>query len=161
MFLKGSHCHTYQLREAPCGDLKIKIRTCQVFHWVLNEVEGCGMLRWISPSCNRAVFIIGQGMCVECLLCARHRCTRGEQTWQAKRTRAHMNLYLYPAHNAKKQKMEFISMYYCYVTLRSNFTNESPFITASMLISKSQIHQWRLISDPDHALSKTVQYYSR
>ena len=59
MFLKGSHCHTYQLREAPCGDLKIKIRTCQVFHWVSNEVEGCGMLRWISPNCNRAVFIIG------------------------------------------------------------------------------------------------------
>ena len=161
MFLKGSHCHAYQLREALCGDLKIKIRTCQVFHWVSNEVEGSCMLRWISPNCNRAVFIIdSRDVCGVPALC-QHRCTRGEQIWQAKRTKAHMNLYLYPAHSAKKQKIEFISMYYCYVTLRSNFTNENPFITASMLISKSQIHQWTLISDPDHALSKTVRYHSR
>ena len=104
MFLKGSHCHTYQLRKALCRDLKINIHMCQVFHWVLNEVEGLACLDELPPVVTEQFSSLIQGLCVACLLCARHRCTRGEQTWQAKRTKAHMNLYLYPAHSGKKQK---------------------------------------------------------
>lgn len=48
---------------------------------------------------------------------------------------AHMNLNLCPEHSAKKQTTEFISTRHCYVTLRLNFTNGSPFLTASILFA--------------------------
>lgn len=162
--LKGSHHDLYPLMEALSGKLKSEIRTCPVFPLGLEKGGWIFHPRWIFPHRDRAVFIIHSGdvcwvpECVECLRW--RRCAGGDRRGRPENKGTRESVFM-PAHSAKKQKTEFTSTCHCYVTLRSNFTSESPCITACMLISKPRIHQWRPISDLGHALSKTVQYWSR
>ena len=95
--------------------------------------RGLACLDELPPVVTEQFSSLIQGMCVACLLCARHRCTRGEQTWQAKRTKAHMNLYLYPAHSGKKQK----NWIHLYVSLLRG--------------SQIKLHQWEPIYNSQYA----------
>lgn len=69
MFLKGSHCNTYQLMKALSGNLKHKICICQGFllGWVLEKVDVFSTGDEISPMVTEEFSSFIQGMCVECL----------------------------------------------------------------------------------------------
>lgn len=100
---EGFNRNTYHLMSALSGNLKSKIHTCQVFLSDLEKGRQVFHPRWIFPRCDRALFIIHSmdvGW-VPTLCQALDILMRNQQRWQARRTKAHMSLYLYQRRDRK------------------------------------------------------------
>lgn len=164
MFLKGSHCNTYQLMKALSGNLKHKICICQGFllGWVLEKVDVFSTRDEISPMVTGVFIIHSRDVCwvpafEGCMLSARHWGASGKQTWQARsRHGTHESEFM-----SRAQYKKTNNWVHLYTSLLRDSQIElhqwKPISNSQYTIRKPHIHQWRPISDLGHALSKTDQ----
>lgn len=125
----------------PCLEIwKAKYKADKFFHWVLKKVDRFST-RWIFHSCDRAVFIMhSRDVCWVPTLCQALDMLTGANRHSRLGEQRHTWIHTYAS--AKTQESKFISTLNSYASLRSNCTNENPFITSSTQISKPLT--WRM-----------------